>query len=122
LCRAITRAKLRAPKGEAALTLDDLSGQTAGMIALVGRQALDATRHGVGGLVDRLVGLFGRGQVWIELQRHLQRDDQAVMDSLVDLAAAFHVPVMASNGVRFAEPESRPLYDVLTCIREGVTL
>ena len=62
LCRVITRAKLRAPKGESPLTLDDFDGQTAGLIALVGAEALDAGRHGVGGLVDRLVGLFGRAQ------------------------------------------------------------
>jgi error-prone DNA polymerase len=29
---------------------------------------------------------------------------------------------MASNGVRFATADARPLYDVLTCIRQGVTL
>jgi error-prone DNA polymerase len=122
LCRMITRAKLRAPKGASSLGLQDLDGHSAGLIALVGRPALDAARHGVGGLVDRVVGVFGRHQVWIELQRHLRRDEQSVIDSLLDLAAAFRVPVMASNGVRFAVPESRPLYDVLTCIRHKVTL
>ena len=35
----------------------------------------------------------------------------------VDLASAFRVPIVATNGVRFATPEERPLYDVLTCIR-----
>ena len=29
---------------------------------------------------------------------------------------------MATNGVRFAEPADRPLYDVLTCIRHKTTL
>jgi error-prone DNA polymerase len=32
------------------------------------------------------------------------------------------VPVIATNGVRFAEPADRPLYDVLTCIRHKTTL
>ena len=32
------------------------------------------------------------------------------------------MPVIASNGVRFAEPADRPLYDVLTCIRHKTTL
>ncbi len=35
---------------------------------------------------------------------------------------AFHLPVVATNGVRFAEPADRPLYDVLTCIRHKTTL
>ncbi len=79
LCRLITRAKLRAPKGESRLTIDDLDGQMAGLVALVGRQALGADRHGVGGLVDRLVGVFGRRQVWMEVQRHYRRDEQAAI-------------------------------------------
>jgi error-prone DNA polymerase len=122
LCRVITRAKLRAPKGSSALELEDFAGHTAGIIALAGRPALQAERHGVGGLVDRIVGVFGRQQVWIELQRRFRRDEQAAIQSLLDLAAAFRVPVMASGGVRFATPESRPLYDVFTCLRHKTTL
>src|SRR5712691_9731428 len=34
LCRLITRMKMRAPKGDGALTLDDLDGSTAGLVAL----------------------------------------------------------------------------------------
>jgi error-prone DNA polymerase len=122
LCRLITRGKLRAAKGEIDLSLDDFTGHTAGLIALVGREALRADRHGVGGLVGRLVALFGAANVCIELQRHYRREEQSDLQSLLDLAAAYRVPVMASNGVRFAAPESRPLYDVLTCIRHGVPL
>src|SRR5262249_9782279 len=47
LCRLITRMKMRAPKGEGALTLDELDGCTAGLVALAGRAALDGRRHGV---------------------------------------------------------------------------
>jgi len=122
LCRLITRAKLKAPKGESYLQLEDLVGHTGGLLALAGATVLDAERHGVGGLVTQLVTVFGRGQVWIELQRHFRRDEQSTLQSLIDLAAAFRLPVMASNGVRFAAPEARPLFDVLTCIRHKTTL
>ena len=54
--------KLRAPKGEGALTLDDLDGHVGGLVALVGRAAINGPRFGVGGLVDRLVGVFGARQ------------------------------------------------------------
>ncbi len=84
LCRLVTRMKLRAPtslrqgyggppelqrrrKGEGALTLEDLEGRTAGLVALAGRAALAGRRYGVGGLVDRLVGLFGRAGVFVEI-------------------------------------------------------
>ena len=122
LCRLVTRMKLRAPKGEGALTLDELDGCVAGLVALVGRSALSGPRFGVGGLVDRIVGTFSARNVYIELQRHLLREEEADNQALIDLASAFHVPVIASNGVRFAEPSNRPLYDVLTCIRHKTTL
>src|SRR5512139_4065359 len=122
LCRLITRMKLRAPKGEGTLALEDLDGCTAGLVALVGREALSAGRHGVGGLVDRLTGLFGHSNVYVEIQRHLIREEEAGNRMLLDLASAFHVPVVATNGVRFSSPDQRPLYDVLTCIRHKTDL
>ena len=122
LCRLITRMKAGAPKGEVtatggALSLEDLDGATGGLVALAGRAVLGGARHGVGGLLDRLVGVFGRDRLYVELQRHLQRDEEADNHALVTLASAYHVPLLATNGVRFATPEDRPLHDVLTCIR-----
>ena len=122
LCRLVTRMKLRAPKGEGALTLADLDGSTRGLVALVGRTALNGRRDGVGGLMDRVVGLFGRGSTFVELQRHLRRDEEADHERLVDLAAAFRVPTLATGGVRFAVAASRPLFDVLTCMHHRTDL
>ena len=122
LCRLITRMKLRSPKGEGALSLDELDGSTRGLVALVGRTSLDGQRHGVGGLLDRLIGVFGRESVYVELQRHFQRDEEAANQLLVDLAAAFHVPLLATGGVRFATTDRRPLFDVLTCIHHHTDL
>ena len=122
LCRLLTRMKLDAPKGEGVLTLDDFDGFTTGLVALAGRAALMGHRYGVGGLVDRLVGLFGRSQVYVELQRHLLRDEGIDNQALIALADAYHVPLVATNGVRFAVAEDRPLYDVQTCLRHKTTL
>jgi DNA polymerase III alpha subunit len=122
LCRLITRMKLRSPKGEGALAIEELDGQVNGLVALVGRATLSGARFGVGGLVDRIVGTFGMRNVCVEVQRHLLRDEESDNQALVDLASAFHVPVIATNGVRFAAPANRPLYDVLTCIRHKTTL
>ena len=122
LCQLVTRMKLRAPKGEGALTLEELDGCVAGLVALAGRAALDGRRYGVGGLLDRLVGVFGRGNVFVELQRHYRRDEEHDNDALLAMAAAFRVPTVATNGVRFAVPAARPLFDVLTCIHHHTTL
>jgi error-prone DNA polymerase len=122
LCKLITRMKLRAPKGEGALTLEELDSSVGGLVALVGRAALDGRRHGVGGLLDRMVGIFGRANVRVELQRHCRRDEEHDNAALVDMALAFGVPTIASGGVRFATPAERPLFDVLTCIHHRTSL
>ena len=86
LCRLVTRMKMRGSEREGtrwggkdggALSLEELEGYTSGLVALAGRPILDAAHFGVGGLLDRLVGLFGRGNVYVELQRHLLRDEEA---------------------------------------------
>jgi error-prone DNA polymerase len=122
LCRLVTRMKLRSPKGEGALALEELDGFTTGLVALAGRAALDTRRFGVGGLLDRFVGLFGRDRTYVELQRHARRDEEADNQTLAAMAAAFRVPVVATGGVRFATPAERPLFDVLTCIHHHTDL
>ena len=135
LCRLVTRMKMRAPTGgvpaahravgcksEGALSLEEFEGWTGGLVALGGPPLLDSRHYGVGGLLDRLVGLFGRRNVCVELQRHLLRDEEADHAALDALARAFHVPIVATNGVRFATPADRPLFDVLTCVAHGTTL
>jgi error-prone DNA polymerase len=122
LCRLITRMKLRAPKGEGALRLEELDGWTEGLVALAGSATLVSEGYGVGGLLDRLVGLFGRQNVYVELQRHLLRDEEHDNQALLALASAFRVPVLATNGVRFADAADRRVYDVLTCLRHRTTL
>jgi error-prone DNA polymerase len=122
LCRLITRMKLDAPKGGGVLSLEDLDGMTSGLVALVGRPVLDTHHFGVGGLLDRLVGSFGRDRTYVELQRHFRRDEEADNRTLIDMAAAFRVPVVATNGVRFSAPDRRPLFDVFTCLHHHTDL
>ncbi len=60
--------------------------------------------------------------VYVDLQRHHRRDEEADVQALVQMAAAFRVPTVATNGVRFAQPVDRPLFDVLTCIHHHTDL
>ncbi|HET9268577.1 MAG TPA: error-prone DNA polymerase [Vicinamibacterales bacterium] len=122
LCRLVTRMKMRAEKGAGALAIDEFDGFTTGLVALAGRPLLDAQHFGVGGLLDRLIGLFGRGNVCVDLQRHFLRDEESDTVALTHLAEAFRVPVVATNGVRFATPGERPLFDVLTCVHHHTTV
>jgi error-prone DNA polymerase len=114
--------KLRSPKGEGALAIEELDGMTGGLIALAGRAVLDFHHFGVGGLLDRLIGLFGRDRLFLELQRHFRRDEEAGNQTLTAMASAFRVPVVVTGGPCFAAPADRPLFDVLTCIHHRTDL
>ncbi|HKC99696.1 MAG TPA: DNA polymerase III subunit alpha, partial [Methylomirabilota bacterium] len=129
LCRLITRMKLGAPKGSAALALDDLEPSTAGLVCLTGgargplAQKLAAgDDEGARRMLDRLVALFGRSSCFVEVQRHYHREQELVLQRLVALARSARVPLVASNQPLFARPSGRPLADVLTCIREKTDL
>jgi error-prone DNA polymerase len=129
LCRLITRMKLGAPKGAAAIALDDLEPYAAGLVCLTGGAPGPLARRLASGDVDgarrvlaRLVAMFGRSSCFVEIQRHFLRDQEEILQGLVALARAVPVPLVASNQPLFARPEGRPLADVFTCIREKTDL
>ncbi|HMB32733.1 MAG TPA: error-prone DNA polymerase [Methylomirabilota bacterium] len=129
LCRLLTRIKMRAAKGEGAAGWDDLEAHTGGLVCLTGgpqgpvahrlaREGHDAARR----TLDRLVGLFGRFNVYAELQRDLDREHEAQNEWLRAEAQRGGLLLLASNAPLMAERGERPLLDTLTCIRHGVTL
>src|SRR6059036_2404104 len=129
LCRLITRMKLGAPKGAAALTLADLEPNTAGLVCLTGggrgplAQRLAAgDDDGARRVLDQLVAIFGHSSCFVEVQRHFIREQEEILQGLVTLARAARLPLVASNQPLFARPEGRPLADVFTCIREKTDL
>ena len=84
LCRLITRMKLRARKGEGSVAAEEVSEKAHGLICLTGGDegplAHALAQGGVAGgteCVQRLCGLFGRENVYVELQRHFCRDEEA---------------------------------------------
>jgi len=110
LCRLITRMKLRAKKGEGATTLEELAEFARGLLCV--------TRHPD----ERLLDIFGRGNVYAELQRHYSREEEARNQATVECARRLGIPLVATNGVAYATPARRELLDVLTCVRHKVTL
>jgi len=110
LCRLITRMKLRAKKGEGAATLEELADFAKGLICL--------TSHPD----EKLIDVFGRRNVFAEIQRHRNRDQEAHNQATVDQARRLGISVVASNGVSYATPQQRQLLDVFTCIRNHTTL
>src|SRR5881296_4639760 len=129
LCHLTTRMKLGAAKGSAAVTLDELAPYAAGLVCLTGGAygplalRLDAGDvAGARGALERLVTIFGRSSCYVEVQRHLEREQERVVQGLVALARAAHVPLVATSQPLHARPEGRLLADVFTCIREKTDL
>ena len=129
LCRLITRMKLGAAKGAAAATLDDLAPYAAGLVCLTGgargplaRRLCGDDVEGARGVLERLIAIFGRSSCYVEVQRHLEREQERVLQGLVTLARAARVPLVATSQPLHARPEGRLLADVFTCIREKTDL
>lgn len=59
---------------------------------------------------------------YIELQRTGREDEAAYNHAAVSLATAFNIPVIASNDVRFLNPEEFEAHEARVCIYEGRTL
>ena len=126
LCRLITRMKLRAPKGKGAVTEQELSAYARGLICLTGGEygPLTLAIPGKTGrrTIEQLIGIFGRENVYVELQRHYEREEEAINQQALSLAETFRLPLLATNGVRYALPHEREILDVFTCIRNHRTL
>jgi error-prone DNA polymerase len=128
LCELVTQAHLRSVKGECAVQGNELPEYAASLIALFGPQQLDGFKPSslrvppAIARVQTLIDVFGRDNVYLEIQRHFLRGEDRVNQQLCALAEQFRLPVIATNGVQYARPHGRQVLDVFTCIREHTHL
>jgi error-prone DNA polymerase len=132
LCRLITLMKLRVPKhakpGECAVTTDELAAHARGLICLTGGEQgpLKIGSEEGGEKIIRagewLLDVFGKGNVYAELQRHFNRQEEARNQAVVQLAKRLKLPLLATNGIHHATPAQREVADVFTCLRNHVRL
>src|SRR6266550_848367 len=130
LCRLITKMKLRAPrKEEGAVYEEELREHAAGLICLTGGDdgpLAGAIAHGgmdeAQRAVERLTEIFGHDNVYVELQRHFHREQEARNRAAIEIARSLQLPILATNGVRYATKDARELCDVFTAIRNHCTL
>ncbi len=54
--------------------------------------------------VEHLIHIFGRDNVYVELQRHFHREEEARNHAAVEIARSLNLPLVATNGVRYATP------------------
>jgi DNA polymerase III subunit alpha len=62
--------------------------------------------------------LFG-ADLYIELMRHNQEDENRVNGALIDLARKHHVKTIATNNVFYINKEDANAHDILLCVRDG---
>ena len=125
LCRLITTTKLRTQKKSiATVALAELRVHARGLICLTGDEkgplAHALAKEGVDGgrvLLGRLISIFSRENVYVELQRHEDRFQESRNLAAISLAREFRLPLLATNGVCYATPNERQIADVFTCLK-----
>src|SRR6266403_3634315 len=130
LCRLITKMKLRVGRKEgASASNSDFIEHAGGLICLTGGEEgpLAAALKQSGPraafeAVKRLTEIFGQSNVYVELQRHFHREEEYRNRVAIEIAAALHLPLLATNGVNYTMPRERELADAFTALRHHRTL
>ena len=125
LCRLLSAGNLRTQKGSCILTEADLAewGDEM-MLALVANPALLGDSGAQEKLEDCLARLRKRfrDKLHLLLSPSYGGRDAEVFASFSVLAARNRIPLMASNQPLYHHPTRRPLSDIVTAIREHVTI
>ncbi|HEV2462760.1 MAG TPA: error-prone DNA polymerase [Acidobacteriaceae bacterium] len=130
LCQLITKFKMReGMKGDGAATFDDLSEYASGLVCLTGGDegplAAALARGGETAgreTVEQLIRIFGHGNVYVELQRHQEREEEWRNQAAIRISRSLNLPVIATNGIRYATAYDREIQDLFTAIRNHVEL
>ncbi len=129
LCRLITKAQLSGSKGDPHLPLSSIGELSEGLICLSGckrgeipKLLLQGRKEDAEKTVDKYRSLFSPGAFYLELQHHLDPEDTRLCRQLADLAKRTAVLPVATNNVHYRKRQDFRLHDVLTCIRNRVSL
>lgn len=113
LTRLLTLGNRRSEKGDCTLYLPDLLDHADDLLLIATGQ--DGT------VLERLAEARP-GAVWLAATMQRNGADTRRLVQAQALSAASGVPLLATNDVLYDHPDARALHDVLTCIREGVTI
>jgi error-prone DNA polymerase len=128
LCRIVSKAQLAGEKTKPQATLALIREDPDGLFALTGCAHGQVPRLVRAGDVDAarealatLAQIFGE-RCFVEISDHLDPNDPALCDALVQLAGEQGLGAVVTNNVHYAWPTGRRLHDVLRCIDIGATL
>jgi error-prone DNA polymerase len=105
-------------KGETHLTLEMLAAHAEGLqLIVMPPEPLAVFEAGLPRLVQALPGMRHVGAAYL-----YRGDDMARITRLDAIARAHGLGILATNDVLYHLPKRRPLQDIMTCIRHGVTI
>ena len=73
-------------------------------------------------LVAEYIGIFGKDNFFIELQRHGLPEEEKASEGLIRLAKKYGVGLVVTNDSHYTHKEDASFHDVLLCIQTGKTL
>src|SRR5438309_7779577 len=118
LSRMLSFGKMRSEKGECDLTLSDVAEYSEGIAYIAWpEEDLDAFEPELTRLRKALPSLAHVAASWL-----YRGDDNARIEQLDRIAKRHGCTILATNDVHYHAPDRRPLQDVVTCIREKVTI
>ena len=118
LTRLLTLGNRRAIKGRCEIGLPDLLADPEGLLLIV----MPPDRLAGFDAVLARIAEGAPGAVWLAASMLRRGDDQRRLSRLKVMAARASVPLIATNDALYHSAEERDLQDVMTCIREGVTI
>jgi len=123
LCKLVSSAHLDRPiELEPHVQFSALDGLNEGLIALTGggegalvRLLADGQETKAEAYLDRLQQLFPE-RLYIEIVRRNDAAEETAEDSLIDLAYARDLPIVATNPATYADPSFHAAHDAMLCI------
>ncbi|MEO6050764.1 MAG: DNA polymerase III subunit alpha, partial [Pyrinomonadaceae bacterium] len=125
LSKLITTIKLRAKKGEHFATRKDIEEHSGDLLCFTGGAdgfIHNSIKNGRGQIDLAWLNYVFEKRLYVELQRHHLRSEEAINHSLLGLAHKLRLPYFASNGAYYADHHDRELFDVFTCIKNHTTI
>lgn len=122
LCQLVTIGRQRSPKGQSAVSWQEVCEHAEGLLALWGgANSLLVNEAEPVSLAHLLHEAFG-DRLYAVLARHHRAEEVRQEARLRQRAKHYGLPLVAAVEVLYHTPARRPLQDVLTCIRHHVTL
>ncbi|HUH84642.1 MAG TPA: DNA polymerase III subunit alpha, partial [Stellaceae bacterium] len=129
LLKLVSKSFLETEGGEPPqIELAALDGHADGLLLLtggpagpIGRLLLEGQGDAAEAMLLRLAALFP-GRLYVELMRHGLPAEDRIEGALIDLAYRHDLPLVATNGVFFADAAFYEAHDVLLCIAQGATV